>query len=193
MPFKPATVSGRILVMRRYAAVLVLFTLLVLLPISTGAKGVFSAVLLKDPVTGTILDVTRGADVLEQFFIFDFERGEVEAPEITTTGYEVQRGSFVNERFVPFDLLIYYLEAPNYIYYAGLLNAEGELCGLCSEYDDRWYLLTSEAKTAFQGLINQRSQQSSFRPITATSGSPLLPRIHARISRVNLASAPLSD
>jgi hypothetical protein len=148
--------------MRRYATVVVLFMLLVLLPISTGAKGVFSTVLLKDPVTGTMLDITRRADVLEQFFIFDFERGEVEALEVTATGYEVQRGSFVNERFVPFDLLIYYPEAPNYIYYAGLLNAEGELCGLCSEYDDRWYLLTSEAETAFQGLINHRSQQPSF-------------------------------
>lgn len=145
--------------MRRRLSIVLLFAFLTLLPVIAHAKGLFSAVLLTDSNTGTMLDITE-RETLNQFFIF--QRGEVEAPAVETTGYELRRGGLVNGEFAPFDLLIYYPDAPGYIYYAGLLNREGELCTWCSEYDHRWYVITPEAEAELQDAISHIQQRLLF-------------------------------
>lgn len=142
--------------MKRCRFMILVFALLILLPLTVQAKGEFEVVLLTDLSSGATMDVAEVA-VLRQFFIFDWRRGALDAPEVSTTGYELRRGWQVDGEPAMFDLVIYYPaqagEATGYLYYAGLLSYDGTLCDMCSEYDRHWYAVTPEAETAFQVLL----------------------------------------
>lgn len=123
------------------------------------AKGAFEVVLATNLQTGAAQDVSDNA-TLEQFFVFDWQQGAVEAPTVTSPGIELRRGALDDGDFRGFDVLIYYPEAPDYIFYAGLTNAQGELCVGCSEYDGKWYRLMPEAKTEFAALFIEAASPS---------------------------------
>ena len=114
----------------------VLFLLISLVSASIiHAKGAFEVVLATNLGTGTSQEVADNA-TLHEFFVFDWQQGAVEAPTVTSPGIELRRGALDDGDFRGFDVLIYYPEAPDYIFYAGLTNSQGELCVGCSEFDN---------------------------------------------------------
>ncbi len=133
-------------------------SLLILVPLTIQAKGAFGIVRITDMANDMTIDISENV-VLENFFIFDREQ-EVEALTPTSTGYELRRGGLVDGEFVAFDMLVYYPELSGYIHYAGLVNYDGSICTSCSEYDDRWYVITAEAEAELQTLFANDLQPS---------------------------------
>ena len=125
--------------------------LLILVPMVIHAKGGFGIVRITDMANDMTVDVSENL-VLENFFIFDREQ-EVDALLPTSNGYELRRGGLVEDEFVAFDMLVYYPELSGYIHYAGLVNYDDTICTSCSEYDDRWYVITPEAEAELQALF----------------------------------------
>lgn len=128
-----------------------LLSLFLLVPLTLQAKGVFGIIRITDTANNTTIDVSENV-ILENFFIFDREQ-EVDALTPTSSGYELRRGGLVEGEFVAFDMLVYYPELSGYIHYAGLVNYDGSICTWCSEYDDRWYVITAEAEAELLALF----------------------------------------
>jgi hypothetical protein len=141
--------------------VLLLLSLSAIAIVSVEAKGSFDAVFVGDQRSDFVLDASHVED-LHHFFVFDWESGPVRLPETSAEGYELRRGVWVDGEFVPFDLLIYYPDRPDYIFYAGLLGADGSVCTLCSEYDQQWYEITPDAQAAMNAVIADLEVQSRF-------------------------------
>lgn len=123
-------------------------TLLLTLLMSTTvlAKGGFSYI----TVTGADLKgEIRLSDpnLTQSFFAFaDFYRSRTDAPADPGAGYEIIRYYVDGKSETVFDRLHYYPET-GYVFYDGIENGS-------SEYDDKWYLATSEVKSAFESALN---------------------------------------
>ena len=123
-------------------------TLLLTLLMSTTvlAKGGFSYI----TVTGADLKGEirlSDLDLTEDFFAFaDFYRSRADAPVDPGTSYEIIRYYVDGKSETIFDRLHYYPET-GYVFYDGIENGS-------SEYDDKWYLATSEVKSAFESALN---------------------------------------
>ena len=140
---------------------LLLVSLSAFATVSVEAKGSFDAVFVGNQRSHFVLDASYVKD-LHLFFVFDWESGAVPLPETSAEGYELRRGGWVDGEFVPFDLLIYYPDRPDYIFYAGLLSADGSVCMSCSEYDQRWYEITPDAQVAMNAVIADLEVRSFF-------------------------------
>lgn len=147
---------------------------LFLLPFAVQAKGAFQSIIVTDTQTGLSYELAE-VPALQEFFVFDWQQGAVEAPTVSSNGIELRRGAMDEGDFRGFDLLIYYPEAPDTIFYAGLINSDGELCSGCSEYDGKWYQLMPEARTEFASLFSAPSVQpvNWLQTISAIMGSVL--------------------
>lgn len=120
------------------------------------AKGLFPTVTIYNPSTDTTVELAENAsESLRQFFLFDWESGEIaEVPDLEN-GFEIRRGSVENGQFEPFDMLVYYPateEHPGYVHYIGLIDHNNRQDGW-SEYDNNWYFVNSLIENELNTIV----------------------------------------
>lgn len=122
------------------------------------AKGVWNKVTISGEGLPGVIEITDEA-VLQSFWMYIFQdltQPPINPPQVVGSGYELRRGWVENDVFTPFDMVRYYADPEGdegYLYYVGLVNADGEADG-SSEYDGNWYRVTAVGEAAMQEVFS---------------------------------------